>query len=407
MEGTSPGPNKAAPSTNLVGLSGPIITLWTFQGIEAPGYVRIHEGVLCADARALAFKKILQPGRKAVEGDCLICTEAILPRIESVVWCQRCGQNVHEHCAAEWFKRQKMPSCACCRAKWEPEDPAPKTFAIVTIEESQPPQFQRAAGVYTHYIYTGNLVLNEETLHDPNGGREIYLFELLLLGDVLRDRDFKTAILKMILSTPELDISLGLIRWACKHVPAGNSIYRLMLELFIRIGEMSLLDDCPPQFHQDVLEEPAQEDMKSLKHDLDAFMEKYATDQEAVGFDILPAEAPRKETMVRRQPRQQRPFAADLSFSRLFDQEFGENMYPSVLDDTRGQVASPIPLFGWQQNPAQAQLFSEAATASAVSSLRTRRITFPSRMAARSLSGVGHSASGPPRRAEEPPDEML
>jgi hypothetical protein len=150
------------------------------------------------------------------------------------------------------------------------------------------------------------MVLNEEILHgsDGDGGnREIYLFELLLFGDILRERDFKTAILRLILGSPNPDVPLKLVQWVCKHVPVRNSVRKLLVELFIRIGDMSILGDCPPLFNAEVLEEPLQEDMKSLERDLEAFLGKYATDEATVGFEISPANPPRKETNARRPPR--------------------------------------------------------------------------------------------------------
>ncbi|CAI5467913.1 unnamed protein product [Closterium sp. Yama58-4] len=72
----------------------------------------------------------LRPKQRPIEGDCPICYEPLGGEgvgkrgggkpAEAVVFCQRCGNNVHSDCFSRWkaAKRGGMVTCVWCRAPW-------------------------------------------------------------------------------------------------------------------------------------------------------------------------------------------------------------------------------------------------------------------------------------------------
>ncbi|CAI5465509.1 unnamed protein product [Closterium sp. Yama58-4] len=71
-----------------------------------------------------------RPKQRPIEGDCPICYEPLGGEgagkrgggkpAETVVFCQRCGNNVHSDCFSRWkaAKRGGMVTCVWCRAPW-------------------------------------------------------------------------------------------------------------------------------------------------------------------------------------------------------------------------------------------------------------------------------------------------
>ncbi|CAI5946304.1 unnamed protein product [Closterium sp. NIES-64] len=71
-----------------------------------------------------------RPKQRPIEGDCPICYEPLGGAgagkrgggkpAEAVVFCQRCGNNVHSDCFSRWkaAKRGGMVTCVWCRAPW-------------------------------------------------------------------------------------------------------------------------------------------------------------------------------------------------------------------------------------------------------------------------------------------------
>ncbi|GJP43712.1 hypothetical protein CLOM_g3144, partial [Closterium sp. NIES-68] len=73
-----------------------------------------------------------KPKQRPIEGDCPICYEPLRGAAaggrggkpaEAVVFCQRCGNNVHSDCFSRWkaAKRGGLVTCVWCRAPWEDE----------------------------------------------------------------------------------------------------------------------------------------------------------------------------------------------------------------------------------------------------------------------------------------------
>ncbi|RHZ73279.1 hypothetical protein Glove_232g124 [Diversispora epigaea] len=69
--------------------------------------------------KALASKN--QYNRKSIEGDCQVCCEALANQ-KILIWCEKCGINIHQECFNEW--EESLPvdqavTCVYCRANWE------------------------------------------------------------------------------------------------------------------------------------------------------------------------------------------------------------------------------------------------------------------------------------------------
>eukprot|EP00898_Chlorokybus_atmophyticus_P004716 jgi/Chlat1/5245/Chrsp33S05011 len=62
--------------------------------------------------------------QRAVEGDCPICYEPMVPQASSAKqetdFCRSCGNNMHKECLAMWAKTQRSMArtCPLCRAPW-------------------------------------------------------------------------------------------------------------------------------------------------------------------------------------------------------------------------------------------------------------------------------------------------
>ena len=80
----------------------------------------VLEDLLCVSPY---FRRILQPRRKAIEGDCPICQDA-LEGDKEVVFCHGpCGNNFHLACINAWKRHlpQGTPlNCPLCRQRFKP-----------------------------------------------------------------------------------------------------------------------------------------------------------------------------------------------------------------------------------------------------------------------------------------------
>jgi len=58
--------------------------------------------------------------RRPIEGDCPICYMEFDPDKEKIVWCETCGNNIHEICFNKWAATNQARGVRCvfCRAEW-------------------------------------------------------------------------------------------------------------------------------------------------------------------------------------------------------------------------------------------------------------------------------------------------
>jgi hypothetical protein len=130
------------------------------------------------------FRNLLQP-RRAIEGDCPICQEALEEDVEEVVeeltYCESsCGNNFHQVCMDEW-KRSKptgaLFQCPMCRQSWWTY-----TFSETSL---------KAFMVYYSWLYSANVALQMEYIGpDPVNPNFIELFEAYQLGVALSEPIF-------------------------------------------------------------------------------------------------------------------------------------------------------------------------------------------------------------------------
>ncbi|RHZ59183.1 hypothetical protein Glove_365g213 [Diversispora epigaea] len=62
-----------------------------------------------------------QRNRKSIEGNCQVCFDA-LGNQKILIWCEECGNNIHQECFTEWetsLPADQNVTCVYCRAEWE------------------------------------------------------------------------------------------------------------------------------------------------------------------------------------------------------------------------------------------------------------------------------------------------
>eukprot|EP01114_Cavostelium_apophysatum_P016948 TRINITY_DN4923_c0_g2_i2.p1 TRINITY_DN4923_c0_g2~~TRINITY_DN4923_c0_g2_i2.p1 ORF type:complete len:226 (-),score=35.08 TRINITY_DN4923_c0_g2_i2:72-749(-) len=66
--------------------------------------------------------------RKPIQGECPICFRE-MKDAEIIVWCRRCGHNIHADCFAKWEdktrQRKEKVTCVMCRADWSAASTSP------------------------------------------------------------------------------------------------------------------------------------------------------------------------------------------------------------------------------------------------------------------------------------------
>jgi hypothetical protein len=142
------------------------------------------------------FRNLLQPRRKAIEGNCPICQEAleedVEERVKELTYCtSSCGNNFHQACMDEW-KRSKptgaLLQCPMCRQRWD-------TYTIPAITP-------KAFLVYYHWLALTYIPLqpwNRDHIAPGQKGPDyIELFEAYQLGVFLSEPKFSKAALQNI-----------------------------------------------------------------------------------------------------------------------------------------------------------------------------------------------------------------
>jgi hypothetical protein len=131
----------------------------------------IHEDLLCSSSEFFKWK--LQDSRKAIQGDCSICTEDVAG-FAPVDFCESCGQNFHTKCIDDWLQRER--TCPLCRLDW-PLPPQPRGEKLIKMTFCPCPDsyFDQ----YMQWLYTGVFQQDEDHL--------LNLIYACRLGDMLDD----------------------------------------------------------------------------------------------------------------------------------------------------------------------------------------------------------------------------
>jgi hypothetical protein len=129
----------------------------------------IHEDLLCSSSKY--FKEELQESRKAIEGDCSICTEDVAG-FTPVDFCESCGQNFHTKCIDDWLQQKR--TCPLCRLDWQlPLQPREEKVIKMTFWPYPDSYFDQ----YMQWLYTGVFQQDKDHLWT--------LFNACILGDML------------------------------------------------------------------------------------------------------------------------------------------------------------------------------------------------------------------------------
>ena len=108
----------------------------------------IHEDLLCSNSNY--FKNLLQKGRKAIEGDCSICTDG-LSGFAPICYCKTCGQNFHTECLDNLLQQARV--CPLCRAEWRMPQTTNEAMHHVLPNRGD----DAWLNLYMHWLYTGSV----------------------------------------------------------------------------------------------------------------------------------------------------------------------------------------------------------------------------------------------------------
>lgn len=67
-----------------------------FKTRDSKRHFTVHEDLLCASSKF--FKARLHRNRKAIVGECSICTNGFDSKLDDITFCAACGQNIHDEC---------------------------------------------------------------------------------------------------------------------------------------------------------------------------------------------------------------------------------------------------------------------------------------------------------------------
>ncbi|RHZ80965.1 hypothetical protein Glove_130g41 [Diversispora epigaea] len=85
---------------------------------NSPNITKPSEGTV-DQLKAIASRK--QHNRKPIDDNCPCCYEP-LGNQKILIWCESCGNNIHQDCFTEWeqsLPATKKVTCVICRAEWE------------------------------------------------------------------------------------------------------------------------------------------------------------------------------------------------------------------------------------------------------------------------------------------------
>ena len=134
----------------------------------------VHEDLVCVSP---FFRNLLQPRRKTVEGDCVVCHDPLDPDIKELTYCSTsCGNNFHLSCIEQWQAGQAGGfKCPLCRQDWKVAHP------WGGVHTTLPNIHSEGFEVYTKWLYTSSI----PTDLDFHALRRAYF-----LGETLDHQDF-------------------------------------------------------------------------------------------------------------------------------------------------------------------------------------------------------------------------
>lgn len=134
----------------------------------------VHEDLVCVSP---FFRNLLQPRRKTVEGDCVVCHEPLDPDVKQLTYCSTsCGNNFHLSCIELCQDVQVgLFKCPLCRQDWKVAHP------WGGVHTTLPNIHSEGFEVYTKWLYTSSI----STDLDFHALRRAYC-----LGETLEHQDF-------------------------------------------------------------------------------------------------------------------------------------------------------------------------------------------------------------------------
>lgn len=256
-------------------------------------YLLVTKEIICISNY---FRNLLQPRRKAIEGNCPICQEALKEGIEEditeLTYCaSSCGNNFHKVCLDEWerSKANRAPlQCPMCRQHWDKEG----TYTITAITP-------RAFIVYYNWLKLGYIPLR------PPWNRHLFtsptlldfpdfpeLVECYQLGVFISDPKFSKAALQNILREC---IDTGTIPnfWAVHTAYAITSVSsplrKLIVEIYTQLNDMESRwvfinwDEYPRMFQSDLTQALLQKHCKPRVGGLASMLQKMLEDDQYTG----------------------------------------------------------------------------------------------------------------------------
>ena len=254
-------------------------------------YLLVTKEIICISNY---FRNLLQPRRKAIEGNCPICLEALKEGIEEdntkLTYCaSSCGNNFHQVCLDEW-KRSKPKGaplrCPMCRQHWDEEG----TYTITAITT-------QAFIVYYRWLELNYIPLrppwNRNHLDPiPNHPDFIELAECYQLGVFISDPKFSKATLQKILreciDTGTIP-NFGAVHTAYAITSVSSPLRKLIVEIYTQINDMWSgwefinWDEYPRMFRSDLTQALLQKHCKPRVGGLASMLQKMLEDDQDTG----------------------------------------------------------------------------------------------------------------------------
>jgi hypothetical protein len=155
----------------------------------------VEEELLCVNSAY--FRAELQGNRHAVEGECPICMDSLVPGETDITFCTSCGGNLHldcietYHASDSWHPKNAGP-CPLCRAEWVPSKVKPLKVSRCTT-------FDRTAfKTYVEWLHERHIPVEED---EEGHIKFVDLVKAYKLGSLVEDTNFRKAVLSSIMET--------------------------------------------------------------------------------------------------------------------------------------------------------------------------------------------------------------
>ncbi|CAO2656147.1 Nn.00g049500.m01.CDS01 [Neocucurbitaria sp. VM-36] len=189
---------RANRKPGLLGLGRRFVS---FKTNNCDRHFTVHEDLLCANSKY--FKDKLHKDRKAVEGECSICSEELDPKVDDITFCRaECGQNIHEKCMEAWKRSQgtRQATCPTCRKAWKQ-----KTDDVILVDEDLD---RDAVQLYIDWLYSGKLHIYAD-MDRADEEFDVQLLKAWVVSSKLIDFAFRYAIIAKYVATVESEARDG------------------------------------------------------------------------------------------------------------------------------------------------------------------------------------------------------